>query len=94
MINTHFSNLFITTKKLTLLYIENHDETIHENLKLFHTYFNKIIIAKNGQEGIDKFKTHDIHIIITEINLPQVNGIELLTQIKNLDKDIITIILS
>ena len=94
METTTFNNLLEFTKKLTLLYIEEDDKTITSNLKLLERYFDEIIIAKNGQEGIDKFKNHAVDIVITEINLPLLNGLGLLTQIKEIDKNTLTIILS
>lgn len=94
METTTFNNLLEFTKKLTLLYVEEDNKTIASNLKLLERYFDEIIIAKNGQEGIEKFKNHAIDIVITEINLPLLNGMELLKQIKEINKNTLTIILS
>ncbi len=94
MKTTTFNNLLEFTKKLTLLYVENDDETIKSNLEFFQTYFDEVIIAKNAHEGIEQYKKYNIDIIITEINLPLLNGIELIKQIKEIDKNTLAVILS
>ncbi|WP_250277846.1 response regulator transcription factor [[Clostridium] colinum] len=50
--------------------------------------------AQNGKEALEIFKKNPVDIIITDINMPLVNGIDLLKQIKYIDKNVKFIILS
>lgn len=40
--------------------------------------------ASNGYEGIEIFKNHKIDIIITDIHMPLLNGLEMIEEIKKI----------
>ena len=50
--------------------------------------------AENGKEALKKFRQNPVDIVITDINMPLINGIDLLTQIKEIDDNVKFIILS
>jgi two-component system chemotaxis response regulator CheY len=41
------------------------------------------IVATNGQEGLDAIKTNKIDLIFSDVNMPVMGGIEMVTQIKD-----------
>ncbi|QKF66733.1 PAS sensor-containing response regulator [Arcobacter venerupis] len=75
-------------KELTIMLVED-DEIICEQLfSSMKDFFKEVIITKNGKEAFDKFlelKTK-IDIVISDISMPLVNGIELLENIREIDK--------
>lgn len=76
----------------TLLYVED-DEVIREALKkILSRKFNKIFTAENGKEGLDLFNANKIEIVITDIQMPVMNGLEMLRRIKSINKKIPIII--
>lgn len=79
---------------LTILYAED-SEPIAENTMLTLNLLNtKIIYAKDGQEGVDKFKENadNIDIILTDISMPIKDGLEMVEEIKEINFDIPIII--
>lgn len=79
---------------LTILYAED-SEPIAENTMLTLNLLNtKIIYAKDGQEGVEKFKEHqnEIDIILTDISMPIKDGLEMVEEIKEINFDIPIII--
>ena len=50
--------------------------------------------AENGKEALNKFRQNPVDIVITDINMPLINGIDLLTEIKSIDENVKFIILS
>lgn len=50
--------------------------------------------AQNGKQALDKFRKNPVDIVITDINMPLVNGIDLLSQIKDINENTKFIILS
>lgn len=55
--------------------------------KLFERRNNVVVTAVNGLEALDIFINDDgINIVITDIMMPEMDGIELLAEIKQRDK--------
>ena len=82
------------TSKLNLLYVEDDKSTREASLFLLENFFQNITTAVDGQDGINKFKESDIDLIITDINMPYLNGLEMIAQIKDISKDMKVIIFS
>jgi len=81
-------------KNLTLLYVEDDIDARENTLLILNDIFNNIIIAKDGQEGIEKFKSNKIDLVIADINMPVKNGLEMSIEIKELDDNIPILILT
>jgi DNA-binding response OmpR family regulator len=50
---------------------------------LFNGY--KVIRASNGKEALDKLKNKSCSVLITDLRMPLMDGIELVTEIRNLN---------
>ena len=81
-------------ENITVLYAE--DETIiqkgiTETLNLFDI---NVICAKDGQEGLSIFESNKekIDLILTDIKMPKINGLEMIEKIREIDKEIPIII--
>ncbi len=63
---------------LTVLVAEGHNsvrESLHNGLK---RYNYNVLSAKNGVEAKDKLTKQKVHVIITDLILPQISGFEVL----------------
>ena len=82
-------NLFYNLK---VLYVE--DEDFHrEQLGIFlKRRFGKLYLAENGFIGFEKFKETSPDIVITDLKMPEMDGIELTKRIREIDKDCAIII--
>jgi YesN/AraC family two-component response regulator len=80
------------TKRLTLLYVEDDEQIIETTLNILRRFFDNIIYAKDGEEGIIKFNENHIDIIISDINMPRKNGLDMLFDIKQIEPDIISLL--
>ncbi len=56
------------------------------NITLTHAGF-KVLVARDGDEGLVIFKSDKPDIVITDIKMPGIDGIELLKQIKQISPD-------
>jgi len=73
-------------KKSSILYIED-DEITRENISSYLKRVCKnLYIAKDGKEGLSKFKEYEPEIIITDIEMPHLNGLEMAKKIRNISK--------
>jgi len=80
-------------KRLKLLYVED-DDTVRADLSsLLSNFFDTVYTAKDGQEGLSlyKEKQNEIDVIVADINMPVLTGIQMLQKIREFDKEIPTI---
>ncbi len=82
------------SKNLKLLYIEDDESAREAMLEILDLFFNDISVAVDGQDGFEKFKSNKIDIIITDISMPKMNGLDMISAIREVDEDIPVIILS
>ncbi|MBN2826034.1 MAG: response regulator [Campylobacterales bacterium] len=75
-------------KNLTLLLVEDNEGIREELVFNIGFWFKEVIEACNGEEGLEKFKTHSIDLILTDIKMPRLNGIEMVNQIRKLDSEV------
>ena len=79
---------------LKLLYVEDNQSARATALDIFEDFFENITVAVNGADGLEKLNKNEIDIIITDINMPKLTGIEMIKKIREFDKDISILILS
>ena len=83
------------TTNLKVLYVEDNKATRDKTLQLLKNFFNNITIAVDGTEGLNKFKKDKMFdLILTDINMPKMNGIDMIKNIRAINNDIPCIILS
>jgi len=66
----------------TLLYVEDDFLTQKIVKSVLDGYFKKIYIANNGQEGIELYREKSPDIILADISMPIMNGLEMSQKIK------------
>lgn len=75
------------TKDLNVLYVED-DKHILEALELYLSrLFNNVDTATNGEEALALYKNEIYDLVITDIQMPKMNGIELSRKIKEIDQE-------
>ena len=82
------------TSSLKLLYVEDNQEARESTLLILEEFFETIIVAIDGKDGYEKFKENKIDLIITDINMPKLNGLEMTEKIRELNNDISILVLS
>ena len=77
-------------KKFTLLYVEDDDVIRVELSQLLSNFFSMVHVAKNGKEGLRTFLENqdEIDLILTDLNMPELNGIEMIKKIRTIDNKI------
>ena len=73
-------------KNIKILYVDD-EEFIRENaVEYLNRYFEEVYEAKDGLEALEMIDRFKPHIIITDIKVPNLNGIELAKKIRQSDK--------
>ena len=82
------------TRSVRLLYVEDNEETRLFTLELLSRFFSDISVAINGAEGLELFKNEKYNLVISDINMPLMGGIEMGAKIREIDNKVPIIILS
>lgn len=70
-----------------VLYVEDETELRNTTAKYFRKIFFHVDVAEDGQDGLKNFQENKYDIVITDINMPYMNGIEMIAEIKTLDSE-------
>jgi len=73
-------------KSLTLLYVEDEELTREIFSEFLSRLVGVLISAENGAEGLDAYRKHNPDIIITDIQMPVMDGMAMIKEIRDLDK--------
>jgi len=68
--------------KYKLLYVEDEAPIRLVTTMFLKSYFKEIIEASNGVEALERYKESEPDIIITDIEMPKMNGLEFCKQIR------------
>jgi len=71
--------------KLSILLVEDEPEVRFELKRFLQRYSSNVITANNGEEGLAVFKKHTPDIVISDIKMPKMNGIDMAKAIKKLE---------
>lgn len=73
---------------ISILYVEDEDEIREELLEILSLDFDTILVASNGEEGLELFKQHRPDLVISDIQMPKMDGLSMCKNIQRIDQDI------
>lgn len=76
----------------SVLYVEDDDETREGVADSLRLRVKNLDLAKDGKEGLELYKAKKHDMIITDIKMPLMNGLEMSREIKKINKKIPVII--
>jgi len=82
------------SKNLTVLYVED-NKALRDNVqRLLRKFFHGVSVAKDGEEGLIKFKKYLQAIVITDIKMPKMDGLTLAKKIQKISPKTKVIVMS
>lgn len=72
---------------LKILYAEDNEQSRRSYALGLRELFKEVIEAKDGEEALDLYRQHQPDIILTDINMPLLDGLELIRTIKRRRQD-------
>ena len=94
MEKVQLEDLIKFSKTIKVLYVDGDSVHRESAFGVFKIFFHEIDTAKNGQEGLEQFLNNKYNLIITDINMDTMNGIEMIRKIREVSKDITVLIMS
>ena len=81
-------------KEISILIVEDEPALLERLVKYVSIFCDTIYQATNGYEALSIHEKYNPHIILTDINMPKLTGIEFIEKIRQTDKNSQIIILS
>lgn len=73
--------------KFSLLIVESDKKESKRLQKILHPFFDEIMITENGETGFQYCREHNPELILANINLPVLGGLDMTTKIKRGNPD-------
>ncbi|HEH3661071.1 TPA: response regulator transcription factor [Campylobacter jejuni] len=81
-------------KELIILVVEDEIKTRESLINVLSERFSKVIGAQNGDEGLKKFKKFKPDLVITDIAMLIMDGLDMAREIKEISDDVPIVVLS
>ncbi|WP_198305632.1 response regulator transcription factor [Arcobacter vandammei] len=73
-------------ENIKILYVEDDDIARENAVEYLENYFDSIYEASNAIDALKLYKEHKPNIIISDISMPKLNGLEFVKEIRKTDK--------
>lgn len=79
---------------ISVLYVEDDNDLRQNTARLLSTLFSSVTTAEDGQDGLAKYKQNTYDLVLTDINMPGMNGVKMAEQIKFLNPGQVIVVIS
>ncbi|MBF0139707.1 MAG: diguanylate cyclase [Magnetococcales bacterium] len=83
---------FLST--IALLYVEDDPDIRLQMVRFLSRRVPRLIIAENGRDGLNKFMVNHPDIIVTDIMMPEMDGLQMAKAIREKDRDIPIVVMT
>lgn len=80
-------DLYKYSNSLNVLYVEDDINLRDETQTLFKMLFKNIDTAEDGVEGLEKYNINHYNLVISDVNMPNMNGIDMCRKIKEINSE-------
>ena len=81
-------------KEISILYVEDELHTRSIISEILDNFCANVLVASNGKEALEVLKSENIDLIITDLEMPQMDGISFIKELRKTDRKTSVIILS
>ncbi len=84
----NLEDLIEFSKTVKVLYVDKPSNFRDDYFSIFKIFFHEIDVASDGEEALEYFKNNKYDLIITAIDMPVMNGLELISKIREVSRHI------
>ncbi len=83
-----------TADEKTILFVDDEENILRSLRRLFHREGYKILLAKGAQQGLNLLDQHEVDLVISDVRMPEMNGVEFLSRVRKRHPDTACMVLS
>jgi two-component system chemotaxis response regulator CheY len=76
-----------------ILHVDD-SETMRQMVRMCLASEFEVDLASDGEEGVAKFKGKKYDAVIADVNMPKMNGIEMIREIRKTDQNVVILMLT
>jgi len=77
-----------TLQHYTILYAEDDEAVQKTTVEYLKRYFKDVYVAENGRKALTLYKQYSIDVLMLDIDMPYIDGLEVAKQIRENNKEI------
>ena len=81
-------------QEFKLLYVEDSEDIRLYTTETLKHFCPNVTTAKDGIEGLEKFKKEKFDMVLTDINMPNLNGLEMAKEMRKIENSVPILVLS
>lgn len=81
-------------QNISILVVDDEEPIRIKMGKVMGRYYKNVILAENGEDGLEKYKTLKPDVVVSDIRMPKMDGLEMIGKIRESDKEIPIIVIS
>ncbi|NOZ55795.1 MAG: sigma-54-dependent Fis family transcriptional regulator [Calditrichaeota bacterium] len=77
-----------------VLVVDDEEDILQLFTELLQRWGYEPVTARNGVEALDKFRSQQIDLIVSDLKMPEMDGLELLQHIRSIDSRVPVLVLT
>ena len=69
----------------SILYVEDEKEIAQSFIAYLSKFFKEVVYAENGQQGLELYQQQNFDLVLTDINMPIMNGLDMARKMKEIN---------
>ncbi|MFH2067323.1 MAG: response regulator [Pseudomonadota bacterium] len=69
-------------KQMVIMLVDDEERFLSTTSKLIARMGYNVLIASGGAEALEKLRTHEVHVVVLDVKMPDMDGIATLKEIK------------
>jgi response regulator RpfG family c-di-GMP phosphodiesterase len=78
----------------TILFVDDEEKILAAITRIFAGHGYELVFASSGTEGLDRLRTHRVSVIVSDLRMPGMDGIQFLAAAAEISPDSVRLVLS
>ncbi len=78
----------------TILFVDDEENILRSLRRLFHREGYKVLLAPSGKKGLELLQKNDVDLVVSDVRMPEMNGVEFLNRVRKRHPEIACMVLS